>query len=137
MLETTLRHLNNWFPTRRIFGGFEIVSGEIQTDFLQLNQYYRIIGSVFNDGLHQKGDGKKLVDEKFTGQVWALAIPREVIELADEIAKWREQNPETDVVSESFGGYSYTRAAGGATSAAGWQGVFGPRLNTWRRIRDD
>ena len=113
-------------------------------DFLKPNQYYRIIGSVFNDGVHKYGDTKDvLTDEAFNGAVWALAIPKEVVQLADEIKAWRALYEATDsqamspYVSESFGGYSYSKGAGNSTgspNASSWIGVFKPRLNMWRKI---
>ena len=138
MLETILTHLHNWFPVKggKHSGTFAIVSGALAVDFLRPGQYYRIKGSVFNDGLHKHLDGS-LSDEEFIGEVWALAIPAAVISLAEEIAAWREKNPETDKTSESFGGYSYTRGASSATGAGGWQLAFAGRLNPYRRSYDD
>ena len=139
MLETILTHLHNWFPVKggKHSGTFEIVSGALAVDFLRPGQYYRIKGSVFNNGLHQHV-AESLNDEVFDGEVWALAIPATVISLAEEIAAWREKNPETDKTSESFGGYSYTRGTSSATGApGGWQAAFASRMNPYRRPYDD
>ena len=154
MLETILTHLHNWFPLKdgKHEGTFEIVSGAPAVGFLQPGQYYRVRGSVFNDGLHRRptasdatetggaelfGDGSEHSpqDEVFTGEIWALAVPDAVIALAQEIAAWREKNPETDKMSESFGGYSYTRGAAGASG--GWQTAFAARLAPYKRTYDD
>ena len=141
MLETILTHLHNWFPLRdgKHSGTFAIVSGVPDVGFLQPGQYYRIRGSAFNDGLHQFVKEDALHDEKFSGEIWALAVPDSVLALADEIAAWREKNPETDKISESFGGYSYTRSAasGNGTAAGGWQTAFAARLAPYRRVHDD
>ena len=154
MLEQLLTSLNNWFPAPggRHTGTFEIVSGAPRVDFLAPGQYYRVRGSTYNDGLHQaavppsSSDGAPSGesagahvadighDETFTGEVWALAIPAAVVALADEIAAWREKNPETDKLAESFGGYSYTRGGG---AQAGWQAAFAARMRPYRRIYDD
>lgn len=146
MLETILSHIHNWFPaggyplsaTARGYGRHEIKNGELIDTRLRPGQYYRIRGSVFNDGLHQHPDSE-LIDEAFDGEVWALAVPRAVVDLAHTIAVWREKNPETDKVSESFGGYSYTRGSSGTAGGAvsGWQSVFASSLNPWRRPYDD
>lgn len=140
MLEAILTHLHNWFPAKngKHAGAFVIASGVLSPDIgLVSGQYYRIRGSLFNDGLHRVDDGEILMDEEFDGEVWALAIPRVVQELAEEIDAWREKNPETDKVSESFGGYSYSRGQNASGGAGGWQAAFSGRLNAWRRPNDD
>lgn len=140
MLEQILKHLNNWFLVDIHEGEFSVENGSITLPFLQTNQYFRIIGSVFNDGLHQY-PATDLTDETFTGVVWALAVPKAVINLSADIEKWQEKNGETVLspfTSESFGGYSYTKASAGnaGTSAVtGWQDAFRSRLNDWRKIK--
>ena len=139
MLEAVLTHLHNWFPAKngKHAGAFVIASGALSPDIgLMPGQYYRIRGSTFNDGLHYVGESA-LTDEAFEGEVWALAIPRAVQELAGEVAAWVEKNPETDKVSESFGGYSYSRAQNDSGGVGGWQAAFSGRLNAWRRPNDD
>lgn len=133
MLEAVLRQINNWFmiPGAAREGRFEIASGALRADFLLDGQYYRIIGSVFNDGLHQHPD-RGLVDEVFEGAIYPMAVPAAVIELAEEIEEYTGKCPESDKVSESFGGYSYTRAAGGASS--GWRATYRDRLNRWKKV---
>ena len=140
MLEAMLTHLHNWFPARngKHAGAFVIASGVLSPDIgLVSGQYYRIRGSVFNDGLHRIDGGEELTDEAFTGEVWALSIPKSVQELAEEIAAWRESNPETDKTSESFGGYSYSRGQSASGGVGGWQAAFASRLNAWRRPNDE
>lgn len=140
MLEAMLTHLHNWFPAKdgKHAGAFVIASGMLSPDVgLVSGQYYRIRGSVFNDGLHCAGDGEALTDEEFDGEVWALAIPKAVQELSEEIAAWRESNPETDKTSESFGGYSYSRGQSAYGGVGGWQAAFASRLNAWRRPNDE
>ena len=139
MLEQVLRHLNNWFLVDIHEGTFTVENGSIALPFLQTNQYFRICGSVFNDGLHLY-PAVDLTDEVFTGTVWALAVPKAVVSLSEDIDAWKEKNGEavlSPYTSESFGGYSYTKASGGTggTSAiTGWQDAFRGRLNDWRRI---
>lgn len=140
MLEAILTHLHNWFPAKngKHAGAFVIASGALSPDIgLVSGQYYRIRGSLFNDGLHKMGDVEQLTDESFTGEVWAMAVPRSVVELSGEIAAWVEENPVTDKVSESFAGYSYSRGQNASGSAGGWQAAFAGRLSAWRRPNDD
>lgn len=137
MLEPILQNLNNWFlvPDGVHAGEFTVQGGQLTLPFLQTGQYFRVVGSVFNDGLHQYPVAD-LTDETFTGSVWALAVPKAVIELAEEIDAWQTKNGDPGpFTSESFGGYSYSKATNASGMAVGWQDVFKSRLNDWRRIR--
>lgn len=137
MLETVFQNLNNWFlvPDGVHAGEFTVQGGQLTLPFLQTGQYFRVVGSVFNDGLHQYPVAD-LTDETFTGSVWALAVPKAVIELAEEIDAWQTKNGDPGpFTSESFGGYSYSKATNASGMAVGWQDVFKSRLNDWRRIR--
>lgn len=142
MLEQVLTHIRNWFQVGIYPGTYAIENGGITLPFLQERQYFRICGSVFNDGLHRYGpDMPLLEDEIFTGAVWALAIPKSVVDLADEIAAWKEKYGaviDSPYTSESFGGYSYSKAsgAGDSTGSSGWQAAFRARLNPYRKLRE-
>lgn len=139
MLEQVLMHLKNWFlvPGGIHEGTYTIEDGGITLPFLANGQYFRICGSVFNDGLHQY-PASDLKAETFEGTVWALAVPQAVIELAEEIEAWQTKNGDASVSlyqAESFGGYSYTKATDGATGGAvTWQTSFRSRLNAWRKL---
>ena len=139
MLEQVLMNIRRWFPVEGGIhsGTFTIEGGGITLPFLADGQYFRICGSVFNDGLHQY-NVLDLTDETFTGTIWALAIPKAVIELADEIQKWQEKNGESSTSpyqSESFGGYSYSKATDAETGGAvTWQSAFKKQLSAWRKI---
>ena len=139
MLEAVLMHLKNWFLVDVHEGTYTINDSTLELPFLQNGQYYRICGSVFNDGVHKYGDND-LQGETFTGSVWALAIPNTVVELAMEIEAWQEKNGETSqnpYASESFGGYSYTKATDATTGRpVTWETAFRSRLNPWRKVRE-
>lgn len=144
MLEQVLMYLYgprhyNWPIAREglHLGKFVIDGGHINAQLLN-GQYFRIIGSVFNDGVHRYTDDLELIDEEFEGAVWALAIPRAVIALAREIGEWNEKNgaaATSPYESESFGGYSYTKATDSTTGGAvTWQTAFRGRLAEWRKV---
>ena len=139
MLEQVLMNIRRWFPVEGGIhsGTFTIEDGGITLPFLADGQYFRVCGSVFNDGLHQY-NVLDLTDETFTGTIWALAIPKAVIELADEIGKWQEKNGEaasSPFSSESFGGYSYSKSTDAETGGAvTWQSAFKQQLSAWRKI---
>lgn len=137
MLEQILRHLNNWFCVDIHSGQFTVEKGSVALPFLQNGQYFRVIGSVFNDGLHQYPTSD-MTEECFDGTIWALAVPKAVIELAAEVEAWQKKNGDaaaSPFTSESFGGYSYTKASTDGSNGATWQSVFRDRLKDWRRLQ--
>lgn len=151
MLSELCQELKNWFDRGqpRLYGAFEISEGKIIdsdfTDVIKNNQYFRIAGSVFNDGVYEYTNDLILKDEPFVGSIWLMAVPKEVVALSDEIDAWIEKygNVDSEAMSpfqsESFGGYSYTKASGSSASGSGssmpsWQSVFASKLNLWRKI---
>ena len=138
MLEQVLMNIRNWFTVDGGIhsGTFTIKDGCITLPFLADGQYFRICGSVFNDGLHQY-PATDLVDEEFSGAIWELAIPPAVVDLADEIGKWQEKNGEAAsgiYQSESFGGYQYSKQTASDGGQLTVWSVFRKRLNQWRKL---
>ena len=144
MLEQILDYIHNYFVHDRYTGTFTISGGKLQDVTILDGQYIKINGSVLNDGVHLGSDG--LNDETFTGEVWGLSIPIAILTLADEIAAWMAEYGSTvnsPYSSESFGGYSYSKASSGGSGANGnymqypWAATFGSRLNAYRKINND
>ena len=137
MLDHVLAYLRNYFEIGYIYGTFEIKDGTLSLPEVSDGQYFRIVGSVFNDGVHKNPAGN-LTDEAFTGVVWPLAVPKAVIDIATEIEAWQEKNGTAAsglYQSESFGGYSYSlKSGGGSSDVYSWQNAFASRLNRWRKI---
>jgi gamma-glutamylcyclotransferase (GGCT)/AIG2-like uncharacterized protein YtfP len=150
-LTTLCRELNNYFKVAVYSGYFKVLNGKIGLSDLVYDgtlhegQYFRIIGSVFNDGVY-KYPAEGLKDEEFYGAIWPMAVPKEVLDLLDEISKWVEDYGSEKAVispfqSESFGGYSYSKGAGNAgangvqADEGSWQNAFRSRLNKYRKVR--
>lgn len=136
MLGHVLAYLRNYFPIRKWFGTYVIKDGSFELSEIQNGQYFRVIGSVFNDGVH-KYPASGLTDEVFTGAVWALAVPKDLLDLSAEIEEWQTKNGAKAsglYQSESFGGYSYTLKSDAEGFGASWQSAFASRLNRWRKI---
>ena len=135
MLDDVLAYLKNYFVVADGVreGSYEITSGSITLSFLQPGQYFRIVGSLFNDGVYQY-PATGLTDETFTGAVWALAVPNTVIALSADIDAWNTTNQPSAYVSESFGGYSYQKSTNGSGKAVDWTDVFKARLSRWRQL---
>ena len=139
MLTELCAELRNYFevPNGRHFGKFTISGGSIAPlDFLQEGQYFRIIGSVFNDGVHQY-PASDLTDEVFHGAVWAMALPPSLIALTAEIEEYNKSDAgkPSPYSSESFGGYSYQKFTdGNGGDGSRWQKAFASRLSKWRKL---
>lgn len=152
ILEEVLYHIHNWFvyDTASV-DGCEISGGALPasaTSGLLTGQWYRIRGSVLNDGLHQHPD-TKLSAETFDGEIDTLVIPKPLLRIVEEIGDWvtlnanaREKALASPYASESFGGYSYSirsdlvanSASSGSVGLSGWQAEFASRLNPWRKM---
>lgn len=136
MIGELLHEIRNYFDKSRYFGTFRIVDGSPMFDDIpiQNGQYIRICGSTFNDGVYQYPTND-LIDEEWSGAVWLLAIPKDVLDLSDEIDAWKEKYGATGLyTSESFAGYSYTKATSKNGGAYTWKDEFASRLNRWRKI---
>ena len=147
MLEAICAHLHNYFTAAEDIhaGSWTVENGAIDlTGIAQTGQYFRIVGSVFNDGVYQY-PAADLKDETFTGEIWAMKVPRAVIQLAEDIVAWQAQYGAamaSPYMSENvIGVYSYSKGYSGASnantaggSADAWKSVFRGRLNEWRKL---
>lgn len=147
MLEAVLRSLNNWFDRDGSGRFFHVESGELSVkggsllgagEWLADGQWYRILGSRHNDGLHRH-PAADLLDEEFEGCAYELRIPPAVVELAERVAAWEEANGDASrgvYASESFGGYSYSLKGDGAADSGsqGWKRAFADELRGWRKL---
>lgn len=132
MIDEICASLHNYFAVDIVPGEYTVNDGEITLPFLAAGQFFRVVGSVFCDGVYRCGD-KLPADETFDGAIWALAIPPALDAIAVEIEEWKAKNADvlaSPYQSESFGGYSYTKGS----DSASWQGVFAKRLNRWRKL---
>lgn len=140
MLTEVLGHLHNYFEAAAFPGTYAIGDGGIDNlpPSLVEGQYIRITGSLLNDGVYRLPltADSGLVVETFSGCIFGLAVPRVLLELVTEIETWcaSDAGQASGYTAESFGGYSYSRAAGADGAPLSWQGVFRSRLNQWRKV---
>lgn len=146
ILEQVLYHIHNWFVYDETSGYVTIQDGSLPASVsIPEGAWYRIQGSLLNDGLHQH-PADDLNDETFDGTITTCAIPKALLRLVEDIADWlghyetaRAKLQDSPYASESFGGYSYSirndlTANGGSDGLTGWQAEFASRLNPWRKI---
>lgn len=142
MIGEICAEIKNYFvqPNADIHVSNYTISGGILSPipFVQVGQYYRIIGSALNDGVYQHGtDDLQLYAEEFFGAVWTMRVPKDFLALCDEIEAWQEAN--ADVLSgpyqsESFAGYSYSKGTSANGGAWTWKDQFKNKLNAYRKI---
>ena len=140
MLSEVCAYLRNYFyhgePT---IGKIEIVNGALIEPYgLKVNQYFRIVGSMFNDGVYQY-PLTTLQDETFNGAVWGMAVPPELIALISEMEAWQTkygQAVNSPYASESISatGYSRSKFSADSVGSIGWQNAFSKRLARWRKL---
>lgn len=126
--------LRNWFTVDKHFGKFNISGGVVSPlSDIKEGQYYRIVGSVLNDGVYKMGTDAPETDGEFEGAVWTMAVPKSVEELSKRIDAYNSKQTDSPYTSESFGGYSYSKATKNGMPVT-WRDVFGSELNKWRKL---
>ena len=145
MLSEVCAYLRNYFDNGQphTFGEIEIRNGALFTPCnLKAGQYFRIIGSTFNDGVYQFPTTALNNDEIFNGAVWGMAVPPDLIDLITEMEVWKTNNAyalNTPYQSESKADYSYTLKSGADGSgknsgASALINQFAGRLSRWRKL---
>jgi hypothetical protein len=142
LLDDVLSYIHNYFARdQRPVSGCEIAGGALPFDMPE-GVWYRIEGSLLNDGMHQAGSEEVLADETFDGTITLCAVPKPLLETVDQILAWTEKNGDSaygPYQSESFGGYSYT-LKGSSTSngttppVTGWKAAFAGSFTRWRKL---
>jgi hypothetical protein len=125
---------NNFFVRHCVAREYVVSGGALEVPELADGQYFRIVGSTFNDGLHVY-PASDLKDEAFTGMVWTMAVPSTFERLAEQVAEWTEKHGEADgpYSSESFGGYSYARRSS-EDGSTGWRAAFASEIRRWKKL---
>lgn len=162
MLTQICQYLRNWFDKTpsgadlpKYYGLFKVEGGALTfSDGTTLplvdGQYYRLMGSRFSDGVRIWGDVSDILADEpaFSGAVWDMRVPPEIVDLAAEVEAWSAKYAGADsaamspYTSESFGpgGYSYSKSSGasadgvGATVSGSWQSAFAAQLSSWRKV---
>ena len=144
ILTEVCEYLNNYFWEKKIVGKFTITNGNINVAGLKDGQYFRVMGSTFNNGVHLY-PSSVLKDEEFEGSIWLMAVPATVIDLVLQINEWQNKygSPTSSAMSpynsESFAGYSYSKSVGSLDSSGNntnsWQSVFASKLAPYKRLR--
>lgn len=138
---SVMKECRNFFVDSIEKKTFEIKNNIIDTrDTYKIGQYIMVHGSILNDGVYKINDTLITLEgtqnEIFKGTVCGLAVPRDFIELANDIAAFIDKNTSNsgNIISESYRGYSYTTATNKNGQVATWEDVFLQRLNVFRKM---
>ena len=140
-------YCRNWFLRESVRGVFSVRGGVLgEVPGAVPGQYVRLIGSPADDGVYRY-PVSGLRDGEFYGAVWLMDVPAAFEELALEIDAWERRSRELlakaaegaaePFRSESFGGYSYTRAEAVGDAPFDWRDGrlgFSARLRPWRKL---
>lgn len=139
MLLTVLKHLNNFYIATEEVGDYVIQDNVITglKDKYVIGQFIIIQGSMVNDGVYRfNSDTKTLLDtmdEEFSGTIYGLRIPRELISVVQKIEEWAiSQDPNlSGLQSWSNGSWSESYAMSNGVRA-GWEQIFASKLKPYR-----
>lgn len=147
MLTEILTEIRNYFCVSEYVGSFNLSNKTItlnNTIVPKVGQYIYInsalnrsickVTSVTNNAFLLDSD-TVLSDDEIT-YIALLKIPPQIISLSNEIMDWQTKNGNTSLISESFAGWSGTRAQGKNGNLT-WKEMFGDRLKPWRRMFAD
>lgn len=113
LMEDLMLYTKNYFYRWKEYGTYAINNSQIACrGQYKVGQYVRIIGSVFNDGVHEIHSVtnntitiNNLRNEEFKGYICGLAVPKEFYDLVQDIKAYRLKHmPNLGMQSESFAG---------------------------------
>ena len=143
MINRICAFIHNYFTAEDDIhkGTYTIQNGSVELPFLVHGQFFRVVGSALNDGIYIY-PAYGLADETFEGEIWAMKVPKPVRDIASEAETTETKYADalnSPYTSESvIGVYSNTKAAGASGGGDGWlfgkDGIYGQRLNQWRKL---
>lgn len=144
VIEQVLKEIRNYYIIDGVFAAKVDADGVIVSDvgIFMAGAYVYVVGSVMNDGVYKilsidENTNKltlegflqaEMIERKF--RVYLCAIPKTVLDLAEEIKAYNESNP-NGVKSESLGDYSVSY--GGANGSSDWAAVYRSKLAPYRK----
>jgi len=136
-----MKSINNTFAVsdKAVHGTWTIENGELSLPFLRDGQYFLMESdnkSSWNDTVVHlyAEDEYNLADEVFTGWITPLNVPDAFIDVCNSISAYTAEQPKSAYVSESFGGYTYTKGTHANGTLMGWQDAYRDELKVWRKI---
>lgn len=135
-LAALMREVRNYFVREKQEGRLTVSGGILRTGLR--TPYAAIQGSTCYDGVYECRNGAIALpdrgEESFSGVVWGLNPPAEVLTLCEAIRDYNAKAEATPIAAESFGAYSRTLARDASGGVVSWQGAFARQLAPYRRM---
>lgn len=140
-----LDYINNYFAVTKEKATFNINNNSIIVKEKYLKgQYIKLEGSILNDGIYKvESVGVNtigitgLIDEEFEGFIYGLAIPKNIINIANKYEIQKEEASNSILESESFDNYSYSIAKDTDGQVYNTLDSFKKDLRKYRQMRDN
>lgn len=120
MLTRVCRYLKNWFVKESYPGNITVSDGKVYCNGSEIEmsegQHFALVRTRYVYGAYSYGD--EIEDSEFEGAVWIMDVPQDVLDVVARMTEWETANGGVDSAamspyqSESFGGYSYSKASG-------------------------
>ena len=141
-MERILKYINNYYAKTEELGTITIKDNKIELKGTYIpSQYILVRGSILNDGIYKINtvsdntiEVTGSVNEIFEGVVYALAIPKDIIEMQKELDDLESKYEPSVYQSEHFGNYSYSLATNKQGEAMSPFDYVAPRLISYRKI---
>ena len=137
--------LHNFFTDKShiFYNIYTIPDNILNNNFIKQGQYFRITGSVFNNGVYcnTPDDLKRLKNETFKGAIWGMDVPADFGSLCEEVERFNVKIAELSgnfrgYSSESWGGYSYNLPTSAPSYMQDWQCKIRQAMNAYRKISE-
>lgn len=155
-MEEILNYLNNYFYSYALMtdvtfeeDGNSFTISKFKKNFYK-GQYIKIEETTINDGIFKitsirdngdsitiTTDSTEFAEGNFRGLILALAVPRPVIKLKEEIEEFKIKHKPSIYTSESFGDSSRSWATNSKGAVLTWKDVFKEDLNQYRCMFDN
>lgn len=146
-VEILMQECNNYFYKTYEHSTFAIQDGIINsTGKYLVGQYIKIEGSILNDGVYKiesmnnnKINITELSNEVFEGCIYGLSVPKGFIELSTKIKQFIDDPKAkiTNLTSESFNNYSYSRGSKQNGANITWNDIFIDDIRSYKSLYDN
>ena len=127
-----MRYTKHYFKKGQLHTYFTLANGTLTPSGDMADYpYIAIVGSAHNDGVYAMNAPLPTTDETFFGTLYYLAPPRAFLQVCEKIHKYTLEHKTSQLKSERFADYSYTRGNDP------WEQAFRMALRPFMRMFSD